>query len=127
MNLTRHPRSLLFPNALQACGKLAQLSERALQFLFRPLAPGDVAVDRITRNLPAGNRDGHTDHGSVQTAAILALADNLRLHTLSLGHQVRVSLSRTSRFFGYNQVVQAMAQDLLRSVTKDPSELPVHP
>ena len=97
------------------------------EIMYSPLAPGDVMVDRITRNLPAGNRHGHTDHGSVQTAAILALANHLRFHSLPLGHQVCVSLSVRSQFFGYNQIVEAAAHDLLRSVTKNFSELPVHP
>ena len=88
------------------------------QGLLGPLALGDVTVDRIDLNLSAGERDRHTDHRNVQTAAILALANALHIHALPVRHQVRVSLLLISRLVGYNQVAQAAAEGLLRTCSQ---------
>ena len=62
----------------------------------------------------------------MQTAAILAPANALHIHALPVRHQVRVSLLLIPRLVGYDQLAEAAAEGLLRSVAKNASELPVH-
>jgi hypothetical protein len=105
---------------------LHQPDRECVKRSLRRLALGDVTVHGIYRNLSIGHRYGHADHKNVHPAAIFALANRLRIHSLLLRYQFRISLKLISEFAGYDQLAEGAAESLLRSVAKNPGELPVH-
>src|ERR1700730_12014400 len=80
-----------------------------LQISFRLLRRGNVAIDCVARNLIAWSRNRHTDHGTVYTTAILALANGLRIHSLSPPHQVPEFPYFLLRLLACDQAAEALA------------------
>src|ERR1700676_795023 len=83
-------------------------------------------VHHIYSDLLAGHRYGHADHQDMQPAAIFALANRLWIHSMPVRNRFRIPVNLLSQFAGYDQLSEAAAQSFLRSVTKNPCELPVH-
>src|SRR5437667_853382 len=121
MNLTRHPRPFLFPDTLQACGELAQLSERALQILFGPLAPGDVFA------YSKGRAIRQFDHGPCCINHPPILGSGFEVDPLAprRGSEIqnRLAIPQVGITFGYD--IEVLLLYLFQPPTQGPLPFPI--